>query len=60
MKKLILLLFLFLNVTAFAQTPEIEGEWTPDTDCWLGIFASSTSKETNIKYDFRHEMGSEP
>lgn len=36
MKKLILLLLLFLNVTAFAQTPEIEGEWTPDTDCWLG------------------------
>lgn len=36
MKNSILLLLLFLNAIAFAQAPEIEGEWTPDSDSWLG------------------------
>lgn len=36
MKKLIVIFLLFFNIAAFALTPGIEGEWTPDSDSWLG------------------------
>lgn len=36
MKNYILLFLLFLNTVAFAQTSDIEGEWSPDRDSYLG------------------------
>lgn len=36
MKKCILLFLLFIHAVAFSQSLDIEGEWTPDKDSWLG------------------------
>lgn len=45
----LLLMFIILPLTLMAQSSSLEGEWSPDSQCWLGEIKIKQSGENEYK-----------